>query len=680
MSPTTKKHPGMACAPPAAFLATLLLTAGGAAAAPIDYAALEQLFGEPVTTSATGSPQRESEVAATMIIVTAEQIRRSGARDIPGVLRHVTGIDVLRTSNDHADVGVRGYNQAFSPRLLVLVDGRQVYADYYGFTPWSTVPVELAAIRQIEIVKGPNSALFGFNAVGGVINVVTWDPVEDDVDVVSLSAGTQGLVDGSVVSTWKMGDAAGVRLSAGHRDSDDFSTPLPPTETGARRGNERNAVSLNAALDIDEGLRVGLEATYSDARQAEFAPTYTMTYGDYETHSVRGSVAADTRTGLLQASIYSNRIRTDAFLAGFADSFFTFDNRVTVAQLEGISRIGRNHTLRLSAEYRDNAMSTTPFQGGEVSYDIAALGGMWEWQLVPSLAWTTAVRWDRWSLGRSGDFPPGYPLTNEAWDRSETEVSYNSGLVWQASDTDTLRLLVGRGVQVPNLLNLGGLLIPFPPFGFVSGVPDLEPAIVDNYELSWDRRLPALDGALRLSAFHGRSDDVLAISGGVRMAEGLFGLPANIGDSRTTGFEASIDGASDLWRWSLGYKYQEIDDEFAAEIPLAFSYTDYEHTTPRHVVDVNVGWENGPWELDAYLRYQSDFDSIRADPAQFGLGVLEPVGSYVTVDGRVGYAVNEHVTLAVTGRNLTRPEQRQSSAPDVERALFATISVDFGPH
>src|SRR5471032_2184457 len=101
----------------------LSVAASGAGAQSMDYGALEQLFGEPVTTSVTGSPQRISQVPAGMEIITADDIRQSGARDIPGVLRHVLGIDVLQWGNDNADIAIRGYNQALSPRLLVLIDG-----------------------------------------------------------------------------------------------------------------------------------------------------------------------------------------------------------------------------------------------------------------------------------------------------------------------------------------------------------------------------------------------------------------------------------------------------------------------------------------------------------------------------------------------------------------------------
>src|SRR6185437_1586764 len=199
----------------------LVLLSRGAVAQSIDYSALEQLFGEPVTSSVTGSPERQSEVPADMEIITASQIRRSGAYDLPGILRHVVGIDFLQWSNDQPEIGINGYDQAFSQRVLVLVDGRQVYADYFSFTPWSTLPVELADIRQIEVVRGPASALFGFNAVAGVINIVTYHPLHDDVNEVSVRGGTQGLAEASAVATVHAAEA-GLRVSGGVRSDEDF--------------------------------------------------------------------------------------------------------------------------------------------------------------------------------------------------------------------------------------------------------------------------------------------------------------------------------------------------------------------------------------------------------------------------------------------------------------------------
>jgi outer membrane receptor for ferrienterochelin and colicins len=143
----------------------ILASATAASAQSIDYGAMEQLFNEPVTTSATGSPQRATEAPADMQIISADDIRRSGEVTLPGLLQRVAGIDVLNFSAGQSDVNVRGYDQVSSPRLLVLINGRQVYLDHYGLTVWATLPVQLDEIRQIEVVKGPNSALFGFNAV-----------------------------------------------------------------------------------------------------------------------------------------------------------------------------------------------------------------------------------------------------------------------------------------------------------------------------------------------------------------------------------------------------------------------------------------------------------------------------------------------------------------------------------
>src|SRR6202040_2489563 len=97
----------------------------------------------------------------------------------------------------------------------VLVNGRQVYSDDYGHVNWSSIPIQLDEIRQIEVIKGPNSALYGFNAVSGVINIITYDPLQTQVNAATLRGGTQDYLGGSVVGTGRIGDDVGVRLSAG---------------------------------------------------------------------------------------------------------------------------------------------------------------------------------------------------------------------------------------------------------------------------------------------------------------------------------------------------------------------------------------------------------------------------------------------------------------------------------
>src|SRR5258708_3219489 len=157
----------------------------------LDYSALEQIFREPITASATGKPQRASDAPANMVIVTQDDIRRSGALSIPDVLQFVAGVDVRRYGLADAEVGIRGYNQTYNSRLLVLVNGRQVYSDDYGHVNWASIPVQLAEIRQIEVIKGPNSALYGFNAVTGVIKIITYEPLNVKVNTATRVGGTR---------------------------------------------------------------------------------------------------------------------------------------------------------------------------------------------------------------------------------------------------------------------------------------------------------------------------------------------------------------------------------------------------------------------------------------------------------------------------------------------------------
>ena len=184
-------------------LTVALGAATKAQAQSVDYGSLESLFGEPITTSATGTPQRASEVPANMTIITADEIRQSGSRQIPDILSRVPGLDILQSGYNVFDVGVRGYQQPFQPRLLVLVDGRQVFLDDYSRTAWDNIPVNVDDIRQIEIVKGASSALFGSNAAGGVINIVTYSPIYDNSNVASISGGTQDSLMGDATATVK---------------------------------------------------------------------------------------------------------------------------------------------------------------------------------------------------------------------------------------------------------------------------------------------------------------------------------------------------------------------------------------------------------------------------------------------------------------------------------------------
>lgn len=647
-----------------------------AAAQSIDYGALEQLFDEPVTTSVTGSPQRESEVPADMEIVTADDIRRSGAYDVPGVLRHVLGIDFLQWTNDQPDIGVNGYDQAFSQRVLVLIDGRQVYADYFSFTPWSTLPVELADIRQIEVVRGPSSALFGFNAVAGVINIVTYHPVHDRVNQLTVSTGTQGLTEASAVATVHTAKA-GLRISGGVRSDEDFSTPIPPgMDTTGRRNDNRRSIDLDGAAKLSDRTELTLEASRTQSGQNQVTPVYTIEITRFATDSGRGQLSWDGPIGLVTASAYTNWIE-QLSAPGIFGTDFDFTNRVTVTQLQDLFKPGAHHTLRAALEYRDDSAGTTPFAGAHVFYHVLSASGMWAWQIAEPVTMTNAIRLDDLQLGRDGRLPSGYPFVQSDWDRTLREVSFNSGLVFRLDELDTIRLTAGRGVLLPNLLNLGARLAVTPGFG-LSGSPDLDPTAVSQYEVNWTRRLPTLDATLRLGTFYSETRDVQDLGGGFSAMGGVpYSLPLNIGGSRARGLESALDGRFlTHWRWGANVRWELVSDIFTPLAGGGTTFVDFDDTTPRVVANAHIGWSAHRWEADGYAQYVSRTDGLVA--VDRGLAsALTPVPAYTEVDARFAYRLTHRITAALSGQNLLHASQRQTSGPAVERRVLGTLTVEF---
>jgi iron complex outermembrane receptor protein len=123
--------------------------------------------------SVSKTEQKLARTAAAAFVITQEDIRRSGATNIPDVLRMVPGVNVAQINANTWAVSVRGLNGEFSNELLVMVDGRNVYVPTFGGVFWDVVDVPLMNIEKIEVIRGPGASVWGANAVNGVINIIT---------------------------------------------------------------------------------------------------------------------------------------------------------------------------------------------------------------------------------------------------------------------------------------------------------------------------------------------------------------------------------------------------------------------------------------------------------------------------------------------------------------------------
>lgn len=635
----------------------------------VDYGSLEQLYGEPVTTSATGKPQKASEVPANMDIITQDDIRRSGADNIPDILQFVTGMDVRRDAFGDASVSVRGMNQPQSPRLLVLLNGRQVYQDDYGYVAWQAIPVELNEIRQIEIVRGPASALFGFNAVGGVVNIITYDPVFDSVNALTAATGTQRLAEGSVVATAHLSDQTGVRFSAGGYLAHEFENPY--SNQLAATNPERGALNADGRTQIAPGIQMTLSASESSSGSIGEATQGNLADEYWRTNSVRAGIAAESSIGTLSLNAYRNELYSQQITPGYT---VPWTNVVYVVQGSDIVKIGEDHTVRVGLEYRNNNMadiSGSPVNliNGNVGYQVESVSAMWNWQITPQLSLTTAVRGDELELNRQAAGPTYTGYTNADYDRvSLFEPSYNLGLVYQPTDVDTLRLMAARGVGVSSLAEIGDQY---------GGNPNLRPTIVDNYELDYDRQVPRIDSVVRTGVFYQANRDLLVALEGPKPVADYLPPSQNIGSANEFGIEIGIKGHNEAgFRWNASYSFESVTEHVIAnQAPVPDTAFDYMRGTPQSVIILGTGYAHEKWEFDVFARYQSEYRDYFG--AIYGNLESKLISNYVTANARIGYKLRDNIVLALSASQFNAATLDTTAALPTERRIIASFTAHF---
>src|SRR5215216_3856666 len=159
--------------------------------APADLAlvGLEDLMKMQVV-SAERKEESVVNVTGAVYVITSDDIRRSGATTLPEALRLAPGVQVSRINSTKWAVSIRGFNGLWANKLLVLVDGRTVYHPLFSGVMWDAQDLVLEDIDRIEVIRGPGGAVWGANAVNGVINVVTKSASATSGGLASIGTGT----------------------------------------------------------------------------------------------------------------------------------------------------------------------------------------------------------------------------------------------------------------------------------------------------------------------------------------------------------------------------------------------------------------------------------------------------------------------------------------------------------
>src|SRR5688572_30834193 len=165
-------RPGGALAAAAAILGSTLCMAQPTSDLRLSELSLEELSNIEIT-SVSKRVERLSDAPTSIFVITAEDIRRSGATRLPEALRLAPNLQVAQAYANAYTMSARGFNSNSANKLLVLMDGRSVYSPLFAGVFWDVQNVMLEDVERIEVISGPGGTLWGVNAVNGVINVIT---------------------------------------------------------------------------------------------------------------------------------------------------------------------------------------------------------------------------------------------------------------------------------------------------------------------------------------------------------------------------------------------------------------------------------------------------------------------------------------------------------------------------
>ena len=649
----------------------------------VDYQALQDTMGEPVTTSVTGKPQRASETPASIEIITRDQIARSPAHDVPGLLKTYAGLDVNRWLAGQSDVAVRGGVQTYNPRLLVLVNGRQVYVDHYGMTDWNLLGVQLEEIQQIELVRGPATALFGFNAASAVVNIITVSATQGRSLVAAGEAGGRGYNRLSAVTTLPLGRDVGLRVSAGHQREHELRFPSNQAPASDSRGVKRDEADATIEASPGVGTHLTVNGGYSTNEQLELLPTQVPTRQRYEAMVAGVRADQDTNWGSLTGGVYANWL--DVHFGAVHSGVTNFEaeqlkNRIIVAHGAALIRVGLNDVLRLGVEYRNNRLDGDALFTPRVDYGVWSGSAMLDLHPTDGVAFTVAGRLDRLSLGTAGAMR--LPAANEMgdYDRRFVRASFNAAALFQLGTAGQLRINGGLGYQIPSLIDLG-LRIPLAPMPglpqvILAGSPAFDPVAVWSGEIGYTK--PLSDKVkLDVGLFYTKTNNAIA-SPGVNLTLtpsmiGGFSLVTRFVDAgsfRTAGAQVSLAGTMGAHLdWRANYTFTDTHQEIQPIDVVALAPRD---TTARHKVNAEIGYHRDRWFATTVLRYTSTTRQLSDDP--LGQLALFKVKSALAWDQKIGVQFGR-ATLSVTGENITGASGATGSPIPADRRFLFGVKL-----
>jgi iron complex outermembrane receptor protein len=633
---------------------------------------LESLMNMEVT-SVSKREQKLSQAAAAIFVINQDDIRRSGALNIPDLLRMVPGLDVAQINANTWAISSRGFNYQFSNKLLVLIDGRTVFTPSQDGVNWDTQDVPLEDIERIEVIRGPGATIWGSNAVNGVINVITKSAADTQGALVTAGSGTENRAFGTVQNGGMFGDMS-YRVFAKYLDVDD----LPPVigsgsdawhllHGGFRLdGHLANADPVTLQGDIysgSEGAVIGHIESISPPDNDIVSRTTNLSGGN-----VLGRWshlhASGTETTL---QVYFDRyLRLGGELDETCD---TID-----IDFHQNARVGSRHFLVWGAGYRHAADRTVgtidqAFAPADMSLRLYSAFIQDEITLRP----------DRLTL------TVGSKLEHN--DFTGFEVEPSARLAFTPSTRDTFWAAVSDSARTPSLrddnadFNLAALSLPngSPAIATIEGNPQQKAEYLLSEELGYRIQANAWV-SIDVSLFHNRYRNLRSFEQGAPLPQTIPQPYTEIPIFQGNHVHGSTDGVelstkirvTDQWTLSPGYALLNINLHNDPGSPDVSTVPDTEGSSPHHQAQLRSALNLSrtlSWNVAAYF--------VGRLPAQ-------QVPSYTRLDTQLSWQPTPAIALSLVGQNLLRDRHVESmeiltsvNSSQVQRGAYAKISWKF---
>jgi iron complex outermembrane receptor protein len=604
---------------------------------------LEELMQIDVT-SVSRRSEPVSGAAAAIAVITGEDIRRSGANNLPDALRLLSSLHVAQANGNTWAISARGFNTTTANKLLVLIDGRTIYTPLFSGVFWDVQDVMLEDIDRIEVIRGPGATLWGANAVNGIINIITKDSRDTGGRIASVGGGDEETAFGAFRQGGRIGDATSYRAYGKYSYRDALQLqgggsardPLRRGQAGFRVDRDLGDGSFTLQGDAYHGLEGGRVIRFAD------------------TDLDGGNVLARWSRKTGEESGYDLQVYYDYT---HREIPFWFEEHRSTADVDFQQRLGlgERHDLVWGAGYRVTSDRVGNSQG------VAFLPDSRTQDLFSAFAQ------DEIALARHVRLTAGSKL--EYNESTGFEVQPSVRAAWTPNEHRTLWAAISRAVRTPTRLDEDLFFFDVEGRPFLRGDRDFESEELLAYELGY--RLQPLDRMLlEISTFYNVYDNLRSQEPEPRPGGGEVIVLRNGLNAETWGAElrASFQ-ATPWWRLHAGYAYfdKQLDlDPDSRDRTGGFG----EGNDPRNrvilrsLMDLPSGFE-----LDGSLRH------VARLPAPV-------VPAYTELDLRLGWNAMKNLDFSLIGQNLLHSAHPEFGAPsparkEVERSLFGRVTWRF---